>query len=258
MKTIKFDILIILSILLLVFASGIFGANRVDELMNKGNKNYQNKNYEKALENYKSVLNEGFVSPALYYNIGNTYYRLGKLGKSILYFEKTLKLSPDDEDALYNLNIAKAHTKDRIKEVPQLFIVKWWNSFLTLLPASGWAAAVLIVYFILLLLIALWFFTRNSDVKQFSTLGGIAVVIVLIISITLLVSSTNHENSNKYGILLQSVTTAKASPDDDSSDAFVIHEGVKFSIEDQLQGWSEIKLADGKVGWIPQKSFGEI
>jgi len=258
MKTIKLNILIILSILLLVFASGIYGANRVNELMRKGNKNYQEKKYEKALEDYKSVLNEGYVSPALYYNIGNTYYRLGKLGESILYYEKSLKLSPDDEDAHYNLNIAKAHTKDKIKAVPQLFIVKWWNAFITLLPASGWAIAVLIVYFILLLLIALWFFTKDSTVKQYSTLGGIVAVIVLIISITLLVSSTNHEKSNKYGILLQSVITAKTSPDNNSNDAFVIHEGVKFKIEDQLQGWNEIKLADGKVGWIPQKSFGEI
>ncbi len=258
MKEIKSNIIFGFSLIFFLFAASIFGNGRLDDIMNKGNAAFQKENYEEALKNYNSILNEGYVSSALYFNIGNSYYRLGKLGLSILYYEKTLKLSPDNEDAIYNLSVARVHTKDKIKEVPELFIVKWWNSFLSFLPTSGWAMVVLAVYFIMLIFVAGWFFTKSSSVKQYTFFGGSAALAILILSIVFLISSINHENSKKFGILLRQVTTAKVSPDKGSSDAFVIHEGVKFRIEDELQGWNEIKLPDGKVGWIQQKSFEKI
>lgn len=257
MKKIRLNTIIVFSMILFLSAE-VLGNGRLNDLMNKGNAAFQKENYEEALKNYTTILNEGYVSTALYYNIGNVYYRLGKLGLSILYYEKTLKLSPDNENAAYNLKIAKAHTKDKIKEVPELFIIKWWNSFLSILPSSSWAILVLAVYFVVLLFAAGWFFTKSSSVKQYTFFGGTAALGILLLSIIFLISAINHENSKKFGILLQPVTTAKASPDKGSSDAFVIHEGVKFQLEDELQGWSEIKLPDGKVGWIPKKSFGEI
>ncbi len=258
MKFNKFNIIVLVSLIFVFFQTNTNAFDRLKDMMIKGNEAYQNKEYEKAIENYNTILNENYVSTALYFNLGNSYYRIGKLGRAILYYEKALKLSPDDENTIYNLSIAKAHTKDKIKEVPELFITKWWNSFLTILPASGWTIVVLSAYFILLFMIAAWVFTKNSSVKQFAFFGGSAAFVVFIITITLLVSAINHENSNKYGILMQQITTAKVSPDEGSSDAFVMHEGVKFQLEDELDGWSEVKLPDGKVGWIQQISFEEI
>lgn len=249
--------IIIFSGLLFFFGINIY-ASRLDELMEKGNSAFQNEQYEEALRYYNEILNEGYVSYGLHYNLGNTYFRLNQLGLSILNYERALKLSPNDEDVLYNLNIVKARTKDRIKEVPEIFITQWWNTIISTISPKGWSILVIGFYLILLVLIVFWLFTKSPVVRQSVFYLGFANIFLLLICVLFLFTSIQRENSNKYGVLLTEEITAKLSPDSDSGDAFLIHEGVKFEIEDELMDWAEIKLPDGKVGWLPKVSFDEI
>jgi tetratricopeptide (TPR) repeat protein len=250
--------IIILYISVIFVTSYQVYASRIDELMNNGNLAYQQNNYQKALNYYNQILNEGYVSFGLYYNLGNTYFRLDKLGMSILYYERALKLSPNDEDAIYNLEIVKARTIDRIKEVPKIFVVLWWDTFIAFFSPKGWSILVVTFYIILLIIIIVWFYAKTNLLRQTLFYSGIVNAIILAVSIIFLFSSLNRETSKKYGILLQEEITTKLSPDLNSGDAFLIHEGVKFEISDELNDWSEIKLSDGKVGWIPKVSFEEI
>lgn len=244
-------------ILMLMFPLFI-AAQDPSQLITEANQLYQDENFPGAIEKYEQILNEGYVSEYLYYNLGNAYYRTGQLGYAILYYEKGLKLSPNDEDLRYNLAIANARTIDQIKEVPKLFIVKWWETFLTLLTINGWAAVLSLFYIVLLISLALYFTARTGRKRRLGFLSGSISLAILVFVTIVFVSSVQREASSNFGVLLQQEVSAKQSPDSKSSDVFVIHEGLKFAIEDQVNDWSKIRLSDGKVGWLPNSSFEPI
>jgi tetratricopeptide (TPR) repeat protein len=248
-----------LYLLFAVFISQIsLFAQDLENFMQNGNDFYQNKQYDEAINSYEAILNQGFLSSELYYNLGNSYYRTGNLGKAILYFEKSLKVSPNNDDAIYNLKLANARTVDKIQEIPPLFFINWWNILLTTFTSIGWQIIIFVFYILLLICIALYFLIRNVQVQKYAFIFGSLNIIALLFSVIFFFASLERESSRDYGILLKSVETVKISPDKQSDDAFVVHEGIKFKIEDEVNDWVKIKLSDGKVGWLPNNSFEVI
>lgn len=233
-------------------------AQTPDELMKSANKFYQQGNYELAIQSYQKILGQGFESGATYYNLGNAYFKTGKLGYAIYSYEKGLKIEPNDEDLAYNLKIANSRTVDKITQLPKLFIVSWWEGLVTSLNISGWSFIVIIIFWILLGSIAIYIFSRRVNLQRISFLIGSISLSLFIIAAFILFARINREAATDYGILLESTYSVKVAPDIKSNDAFVIHEGIKFTLEDHVNDWSKIRLIDGKVGWIQQNAFGRI
>lgn len=247
----------IFSLIIIFIFSSVSAAqdSRIDDLLFRGNNAYQNDNYEEALKYYNEIVHEGYSDPKLYYNIGNCYFKIDQLGMAILFYEKALKISPNDEDAKFNLSVANARIVDRIKEVPKLFIFAWWETIVTTFSVTGWAFIVALLFLSFLGISLFWLFTKVQQLKQISFMIGGINLGILIISIFLLTASINHENANDYAVLISNSAAAKVSPGTKSSDAFIIHEGVKFSVLNYVNGWYEIKLPDGKVGWLPETTL---
>ncbi|KAF0159848.1 MAG: hypothetical protein FD188_2083 [Ignavibacteria bacterium] len=247
-----------LAFLLTITLYNSVSAQTPEELMDKANKFYQEQNFSEAIANYDKILAQGFESGTLYYNLGNAYFKEGKIGKSILYFEKGLKLEPNDEDLRYNLTIANSRTIDKITEVPKLFLVLWWEGLVTAFGIIGWSIFVVITFWILLASIAVYFFSRKTAWQRFTFMSGSISLSILVFLIVVLFARVNRETATDYGILTELTYSAKVSPDEDSNGAFVIHEGVKFSIEDSVGEWVKIRLIDGKIGWVKKETFGQI
>ena len=233
-------------------------ASQVDDIMAKGNKFYRDGSYEKAIDEYGQLVNEGYFGTSLFYNLGNSYYRVGKIGYAILYYEKALKLSPSDEDVQHNLNFARLSTVDRIQPLPKFFLFDWWESLLNSFSENGWAYIVFVVYLLLIILVALYFFARSVVQQKIIFFSSIAVVFILAICVSLLIVKVNREETLKSGIIVKQAVTVKSSPEATGTDAFVIHEGLKVNIEDKLDAWVKIRLADGKVGWIENNLVKQI
>jgi len=242
----------------MILWSGNLFASEVDDLMNQANNYFLNQQYTEAIEVYNQIIERGYESDALYYNLGNSHFRLGRLGYAILFYEKAVLLSPGDEDIEYNLRIVNARIVDKINEVPEIFIVEWWDILVSSLTTGGWLSVVFIIYFLMIIFIGIYFLVDKIRLQRFAILGGLFSFIILLVVIIITFSSYHRDNYSNHGVLLSDNVTAKLSPDDNSGDAFVIHEGIKFEINDQLNDWSEIRLADGKVGWVPNRSFEKI
>jgi SH3-like domain-containing protein len=88
--------------------------------------------------------------------------------------------------------------------------------------------------------------------------SGLGILVVLGLSISLLIVKINREQTLISGVVVEQSVTAKTSPDSQSGDAFIIHEGLKVNLEDKLDQWVKIKLADGKVGWVENNSVEKI
>jgi len=254
----RFLIFIIVSIVSFFVFSIYICAAQVDETMEKGNALYKQSSYEKAIDEYQQLINEGYEGTSLFYNLGNCYYRIGKIGYAILYYEKALKISPSDEDVQHNLNFARLSTVDRIQPLPRFFLFEWWESLLSSFSENGWAYIVFVVYLLLLLLIGLYFFAGSVVQQKIIFFSGIAFVFVLAICISLLIVKVNREETLKSGVIVEQIVTVKSAPEETSTDAFIVHEGLKVNLEDNLDTWVKIRLTDGKVGWVENNLVREI
>ncbi|GMR25705.1 MAG: tetratricopeptide repeat protein [Ignavibacteria bacterium] len=243
-------IVVHISVILILIALTPVTASQVNTVMENGNSFYRNGEYDNAIEEYKKLVDEGFLGTSLFYNLGNSYYRIGKIGYAILYYEKALKLSPSDADVKHNLDFAHFSTIDRIQPLPKFFLFDWWEALLNSFSVNGWAYVVFIFYLLILLLIAAYFFAKLVSQQKFIFLSGIVIVVLFTLSVSLLVVKINREATLKNGVIVEQVVTVKFSPDPQSTDSFVIHEGLKVNLEDKLDNWVKIRLADGKVGWI--------
>lgn len=207
--------------------------------------------YDSALMQYQSVLDAGFESANLYYNMGNTYFKLKDIPSAILYYEKALKINPSDEDILHNLNIANAMIVDKIEVIPQLFFKIWWHTFYTMLPADTWAW-ISVFLFILTLAAAFMYLKANlSTIRKIAFFSGIILLFLTVASFGLASQKYYYTQQINEAIVFAPTITVKSSPTETSVDLFVLHEGTKVFLLDKTSGWQKIRIANGSVGWLP-------
>jgi len=249
---------VLISMLFFLIGYPAVFVSQVEVLIQKGNTYYREGAYEKAIEEYQNLVDEGYLGTTLFYNLGNAYYRVGKIGYAILYYEKALELSPSDDDVKHNLDFAHLSTVDRVQPLPKFFLFDWWEALLGSFSVNGWAYVVFIFYLIVLLLIGFYFFARSVKQQKLFFFSAIAGVFLLSFSISLLVIKINRVTTLKSGVIVKQVVKVKSSPDPQSTDTFIIHEGLKVNLEDQIDNWTKIRLADGKAGWVLEENIEKI
>jgi tetratricopeptide (TPR) repeat protein len=213
-------------------------------------------NYEEALSQYKLIEADGWQDAALYYNMGNCLYELGELGESILYYEKALKLEPDDEDIQHNLNFVRRKTVDRIEALPQPFLRSLLTQFASINSSGTWAALFLLVWFAIMTLLIMYIWVKGKRKRSFFISGVVLLPVALILLSMMYIQK--KEESREFGIILELNAYVKDGPGQASDDLFILHEGTKSEILDRYDGWFKIKLSDGKIGWIEASQLGEI
>lgn len=241
-----------------VFINNLSLAKDVNSSMQQAGEYYRNAEFDKAINIYEQLINEGYKGISLYYNLANSYYRIGKLGYAILNYERALKISPADEDVKHNLAFANLSTVDRIQPLPTFFLFDWWERMLASFSVNGWTYAAYFFYIVLLLLIILYFFAKTIFQQKLIIFSSLGILIILAVTVSLLVVKINREQTLVNGVIVEQSATVKTSPDPNSTDAFVIHEGLKVNLEDRLDQWIKIKLADGKVGWVENNAVEKI
>ena len=233
----------------------IVSAGELENLFKKGNEHYLKGEYQETIMVFASLAEKGYQGKSLYYNLGNAYFRIGKIGLAILYYEKAKKLFPSDDDITHNLKYANSKIVDKIETLPKFFIFDWWENLLALVSISGWTYAAYLFYIIILGSIGYYYFAKSLRIQRLAFYTGIISAFFLILTIILLAVNLNRELNYKYGIVVDSIVVVKFSPDQNSKDAFIVHEGLKVQAEDNVSDWIKIKLIDGKVGWLKKNSL---
>jgi tetratricopeptide (TPR) repeat protein len=225
---------------------------------NKGVILFSSGNYKEALQVWTEVYNTGYRSSNLDFNIGNANFKLNNVPDAILFYERAYLLNPTDEDINYNLQIARTLIVDRFQEIPELFFIKWYNFVSLILSTNTWARMSLISFIICLLSLSLYIY---SSTYRHKVLGFWFAFSFLILSLT----SFSFSYRNKMlvydrhkAIISSPLVNGKSSPDNSGTDLFVLHEGTKVSIEDEVGEWLEIRLSDGNIGWVPVNSLNII
>ncbi len=255
-KSITLKFFLLLSITLCSLS--VSYAESVEQLFNKANNYYKVKKYIDAIATYNEILKQGNESYIVYYNLGNTYYKNGNFGYAILYFEKALKLSPGDEDIIHNIAIVSSKLKDKVEIVPKLFIFNWWEALISIFSPDAWTIVTSIFFIMILLAITLFFFSRTFILNRIAFFCGIIFIFLFFISFILTIGKIESAKGSNYGVLINNVANVKSSPDENGKVTFIIHEGLKVKIEDEIDNWYKIRLTDGKLGWIEKEDIGII
>lgn len=237
-------------IVLLLLVPALVPSQSLEETFEQANRLFREGEFTEAAARYESILRQGMASAEVYYNLGNSYYRTGDLGKAILNYERAKVLAPGDADIQHNLDLANLRTLDRLDRVPEIFIVTWLRALGALLPFRILVTLLLASWVVLFLALAVLNVAGGRKIGSWMrwTVLGAGMLLVLLGGLVLvqMLEQSGHDDA----IVLTRVVTVKTSPDPQSSDAFVIHEGLRLTLGDQVGEWVRITLSDGKVGWI--------
>lgn len=244
-----------LLIVCMVMCLAVVGMSQVDtksyeSWFESGNAAYNEGNYDQALSFYTRIQEAGLESAPLYYNMGNTYYKMKDYPMSILYYEKALKLDPSNEDVKVNLEIANMAIVDKINQIPQSFIRRWWNGLRSLLSADGWAWMSVVAFALVLVCLYAFLMSRRMGWRKVGFFAGLVMLVCLGLSVAFAIDKQYDLKHQDEAIILTPTVTVKSSPNSSSVDLFVLHEGTKVSILDSAEEWNKIKIADGSVGWL--------
>jgi len=238
-----------ISLLLLLLSLNLY-AN--DSLFVSANSNYAKQEYSSAIEKYELILLSNQESPEIYYNLANSFYKNNEIHKAIYYYEKALKLKPDFDDAFENLEICNLQLIDKIEEIPELLITSIFKKILNFLTLKNW---------IYLTLIMVWFSLIIFFYNLYKNKNNRLTLYTVFISFFLLFMTTKNHNekiNNKEAIIYSSVIDVMSAPSLQSTNLFSLHIGTKVKIEDQIENWVNIRLANGKKGWILFENLKEI
>src|SRR5262245_11751225 len=136
------------------------GLKAAEDLQEKANRYYRDRDYNNALKAYEQLLPDPRVSTDVLYNIGNCYYKMGQLGRAVLFYERAARLNPDDEDIAFNLRLAGLKTVDRIEPVPPIIYKRWFQDISGSLTVSQWSVALLVLVWLAFVAWALDLFSK--------------------------------------------------------------------------------------------------
>lgn len=225
------------------------------------NEAYVEKDYQAAINGYEQILSVGLSSPAVYYNLGNAYFRQGHMGLAILNFERALKLNPEMDDAAFNLKLANLRISDRVNPVTEFPLVRWYKDFVHGRSSSGWGMWALVAVWLALVAGAFYLLSRALWIRRLS-FGVMALLLVVSVVVLFFARMQyQYELSTSQGIIIVTNTYVKAAPEPSSTDLFILREGTKVTLLETENGWQKVKVPDDagdKVGWVQADVLGVI
>jgi len=224
-------------------------------LYNEANELYKKAEYQAAIEQYELVLKSNFSSGALYYNLGNAYFKTNQIPMAILCYERAKKLLPGDEDVEFNHSIANLKIVDKIEVMPRLFFYNWIDAVINFFNCDGWAVAGVSSLALAFLLFVLFRITEKEGLRKLFFYLGLLLIVFAVKSFWFANIQYKEATGENTAIIFTPSVNVKSSPDANGTNLFVIHDGTKVELLDKVGDWSKVKLSDGKLGWVETGSF---
>ena len=237
------------ALLLFLSATAASAQEDVSSLWQAGNDAFAAGQWQNALNYYQTIEGEGLASADLYYNIGNTYFKLGENGHAILYFERALKLEPTHTDAANNLEIVRQLTLDKIDAVPEFILVTWFRGLRQGLSADAWAWITLALLAVVGLLLVLFRNTGSPALRKVSFVLACVFFVLTIFAFIFSLLQRRAVNRVDSAVVTAPVCSVKSSPADGGKTVFVLHEGTKVRLLDNVGDFAKIEISDGRQGW---------
>ncbi|MBO4475170.1 MAG: tetratricopeptide repeat protein, partial [Bacteroidales bacterium] len=225
-----------------------------DSLWRSGVDAYASQQWNEAVAAWQAIADGGLESSELYYNLGGACYKAGDIAHAVLWYERALKADPSNADARVNLDFVRNQLQDRIEEVPEFFLEAWGRKMCWLLPSATWAVLFLVLFAGTLAMLLL-FLLGSRGARKAGFFVGIALLLGALLCLDFAFWQKTDARTADGAIVTVPVAEVKSSPGSGVS-LFVLHEGTRVKLLDEVGEWDNIELADGRQGWM-QKEYAE-
>ena len=233
-------------------------AQNPDSIFSRANKNYNLGSYEQALQGYDSIVQLGLHSSELYFNMGNAHYKLNRIAPSILNYKKAHLLDPTNEDIDHNLRFAQNMTIDVIEELPPNVFDAFIKSLSGAFSLPLWSGLVIGLLTLACLVFAGYLQSRQSRQKRRFFVLSLFLTLLSVSSFGLALDRQARDALQPEAIIFAQTTDFRSEPNLRSEILVQLHEGTKVRIEDQVEQWVKVRLANGTVGWLTQSDVQHI
>lgn len=239
-------------LLFLVITSSAFATSYANPNIKfkEANTLYAAGKYKEAVKIYDELINDDYLSPEIYYNLGNAHFKLNEIPSAITNYERALKLKPDYEDAIFNLKQANFRTIDKIDRLPELFIGNAYRSLVTSKTAETWAYFTIGLLAVALLLFVSYLLSSGVLIKKTGFYGGLLFLLFGLFCWFMASENQNLVNQQAEAIIFTETVIIKSEPNANSQKLFTLHEGTKVNVLESQKEWVKIKLPNGNVGWL--------
>ena len=217
--------------------------------------------YIEAIKLYNEAIKKEGSSAAIYYNLGNAYYRVDSLAKAIINYERALRLDPTDEDIRANLEFVRAKLIDvqATDGITNVLVEKSMQMF----SPNGWAIVSIVIFIGVLILVGGYIFSNNIRLRKIYFFTAIALFIINIISIIITINAASIVSGNKEAIIIAKSAQLSTSPSSESQKAMLLHEGSKVKVirelttpyDSKVKKWVEVEAAGDNRAWIDAKDI---
>lgn len=230
-----------------------------EALWDSGVQAYNDGRFADAADLWQAILDSGKISPELYCNLGDAFFKEGNYPQAILNYERALKVDPSYSDARYNLAFCENFVQDKIEAVPEFILKSLARKLCYLMGSNSWIALFFVFLVISLAMTLLFLLGPTAPKRRVGFFSGVVALVLALSSLSFSLWQKNDFLDRDTAIVMSPVSSVKSSPSSTSSkDLFVIHEGTKVSIIDSVNGWYNISLADGRQGWVKMNDIEVI
>ncbi|MEG1562895.1 MAG: tetratricopeptide repeat protein [Bacteroides sp.] len=226
-----------------------------DATKTEGDSSYMKNDYASAIQIYEALLRKGEAAD-VYYNLGNCYYKTGEIALAIVNYERALLLQPGNGDIRTNLEIARAKTIDKVEPIPEIFFISWTKALINSMSVDAWAIYGTVFFILLIVSLYFFFFSNRLLLKKLGFMSGVLFLIIVVFANVFATQQKKRLMNRDCAIVMNPSVTVRSTPNESGTTLFILHEGSKINIKDNsMREWKEIRLEDGKVGWVPTSSI---
>ncbi len=223
-----------------------------------GNVMYEKGNYARSIEIYENLLTENGPSATLYYNLGNCYYKTNKLALSVLNYERALLCDGRNDDIQYNLELVNLRIRDKMDPINESLVNIWSRDFIKIFSVHRWAFFCILFLWISLSGFAVYRYSKKRAYQRNAFFGIVISFILFVLSFVSAIARNNYDKNYQFAIVMAPSSIVKSEPNESSTNMFLIHEGLKVQLLESDNGWSEIKMPDGNVGWLKNEDIVRV
>lgn len=227
---------------------------RLDARFATATEAYEQGRYTRAAEMYEGLLDSGYASAALYYNLGNAYVRTDRLGQAIRYYEKARRLGPDDPRIQHNLEQARRRAgvyPERLGAAARGLsaLVQRWS------PLALMIAGVLVMGGGLVAAVV-WTRPDRPNVWGHPLVWG--PVAAGLLGVAAALGTSYFQSRVRHAVVVTPEAPLRRTPTPEAPSDTTLPEGALLEVRQQTSQWHEVRLADGTTGWVPARTIGGI
>ncbi len=246
---------VVLMMLLLIGVPVSVYAQDPTTLFNEAVVFYQRGHFDSAAIGFTKIVQGGVDDHRVWYNLGNSHFKSGHIGASLVSYRRGLRLAPRDADLIANYRYVRLFAVDKIEPVGELFLTTWWRALVGKLSIyeARWIAA---LAFWLAALVTIWKFW--PDLSRRASLPMWTVVSLWVLWLLFTGASATcyaRDVVSKDGFVIAVQSDVRGGPGDEYTLQFVAHDGLSGTVERTESGWHLVRFPNGLKGWLQANAF---